>query len=97
MTIGKLRGGTGSQAGILLYSEGVLVRHIKGRFPFEPMEGIEDELEGALNTVTGFVELGSVFSPIHGALSDLHEAVSKSADWIQFISSVQEACLAYKN
>jgi hypothetical protein len=94
MTLGKLKGGT--DAGILVYSEGTLIRHIKGRFPFEHSAADEDELEAAINNVTGVVEVGNnVFTPIHGALSDFQEAVSKTTEWTQFVNKVQEVCLAY--
>jgi hypothetical protein len=95
MTVGRLAKSTGPQAGILVYSEGVLVRHIQGRFPFEARHETEDELDNSVYSVTGIAEVGTVFTPVHGALSDFQEAMSKSADWTQFVNKVQEACASY--
>jgi len=93
MVVGKLK--SGPNVGVLLYCDGVFIRHLKGRFPVEANEP-EEELEEAVMNVTGIVELASnVFTPVHGALSDFQEAIANSSDWTQFVHKVQEACLSY--
>ena len=88
--IGKLKQGN---IGILLYSNTVLVRHLRGRFPFadEPV----DELEDAVYSVTGIVDVGDAFSTVAGGLSDFHEAVTSTPEWNQFVTRVEEMCFVY--
>ena len=80
MIVGKLKGG--SDVGVLIYCEGMLIRHLNGRFPWE-----EDDME-----ITAIVELAPhVFTPVHGALSDFHEAVGNTAEWTLFLHQVHAA------
>ena len=90
--IGKMK--NAPNVGVLVYAHGQLVRHVKGRFAFEDTDAV-DELEDALNNVTGIVDVGDALTPVNGALSDFQEAVEKSAEWTAFVSKIEEACFAY--
>lgn len=92
MTLGKLKGG--ENVGILIYSNGLLIRHLKGRFVAE-LDEPEDELEASPMKVTGIVDVGDKLTPVNGALSDFQEAISDSSEWIEFVSRIEEACLGY--
>jgi hypothetical protein len=92
MTLGKLKGG--DNVGILIYSNGLLIRHLKGRFVAEPDEP-EDELEAGPLHVTGIVDVGDKLTTVNGALSDFQEAISESSEWIEFVTHIEEACLGY--
>ena len=91
--IGRLKNGV-SNVGVLVYSNGELVRHLRGRFPYESDEN-EDSLESAVNEVTGIVDVGTAFAPVKGALSDFQEAIANSPEWTQFVNKIEELCLVY--
>jgi hypothetical protein len=90
LLIGKLKGG--SDVGVLIYANGVLIRHIAGRFS---SEAVDEELEAA-SQVTGFIDVGDAFMPVNGALSDFHEAVANTSEWAHFVQKIEQACASYK-
>jgi hypothetical protein len=92
LLVGRLK--NAPNVGILVYSQGQLVRHVRGRFAFEDLEP-EDDLEEALMNVSGVADVGHAFTPVNGSLSDFQEAIDNSSEWTAFVSKLEEACFAY--
>jgi hypothetical protein len=93
LILGKLKD-KNPNVGVLVYSNGALIRHVRGRFAYEEEEG-EDELKAAVNQVTGLIDVGDSFTVVEGALSDFQEAVDNSTAWSEFVNKIEEACLVY--
>jgi hypothetical protein len=89
--IGKFKGE--SNFGILVYANGVFIRHLGGRFGKSNTH--EDELEEATYRVSGLVDVGARLTPADGAFSDFEEAVTNSSEWTSIVDKIQELCLLY--
>ena len=86
LLLGKMK--DGPNVGVLVYSNGVLVRHLRGRFAFENGEDSDQ--------VTGLIDVEGLFTPVDGALSDFQEAAdSENVEWAEFVLKVEQACLVY--
>lgn len=79
--------------GVLLYSNGVLIRNLLGRFPYTGDTDGDDELISAIGDATAFVDVGDAFTPFCGGLSDF--ADTDSAEWAQLLTRCAEMCLGY--
>ena len=92
--IGSMK--NGPNLGVLLYSDGVLVRHLCGRFAQSGDHDLDlsDPLQAALMQVTALVDVKSL-SVVAGGMSDFTEAVGGSPDWSKFTSKIEELCLMY--
>ena len=92
LVLGKMKDAA-PNVGVLVYSNGSLVRHIRGRFPFE--EEVTDELKQSVNQVTGVIDVEDLLTPVDGPLSDFQEAIDKSPEWSEFVLKLEEACFVY--
>ena len=90
--IGNAKSG-GSNIGVLVYANGVAIRHIRGRFPFS--EESDDDINSVINQVTAIVDVGPEFTPIAGAWSDFLEAAVQGQEWANFVSRIEEICRVY--
>ena len=86
----------GPNLGVLLYSNGSLVRHLSGRFALSGDHNIDssDPLQVSVMQVTAVVDV-NVLTVADGPLSDFTEAVTSSSEWTKVVSKIEELCLIY--
>lgn len=98
-SIGSVLIGTmknGPNIGVLLYSNGCLVRHMSGRFALTGDHDIDqsDPLQASVMQVSAFVDVKHL-TVADGPLSDFSEAIASSPEWTKFKSKIEELCLVY--
>ena len=86
----------GPNIGVLLYSNGYLVRHLRGRFALSGDHDIDqsDPLQASVMQVSAFVDVKHL-TVADGPMSDFSEALAASPEWSKFQSKIEELCLVY--